>query len=245
MKGYGFAIPFLYFFGLNVCATLDLIYRKQKYQDYLSRLEALKGDNSSQRDLANQELADINDRLSDCLKNIKQLTDKAVIQQSYYLLGVPVTLLLIYQFYLKGFSLATLFLVLLIGFAIIAHNVMKSHLVHNQKLTPTVDVNSAELPTYLISKLSYISSGLDIKKYRIILLGIFFVLFFPPLLYYAFSLLDHTLTPSVVWLISFVLSAGYWSFYFNKQLGMINDIEEKLSAIDYELTLLLTPQESM
>ena len=192
----------------------------------------------------NQELTDINDRLSDHLVRIKQLTDQTTIQQSYYLLGIPVVLLLMYQLYRASFSLAGFLLVLMIVF-FIAHNVMKSHLVHNQKLTPTVDVNSAELPTYLISKLSYISSGLDIKKYRIILLGIFFVLFFPPLLYYAFSLLDHTLTPSVVWLISFVLSAGYWSFYFNKQLGMINDIEEKLSAIDYELTLLLTPQESM
>lgn len=223
---------------------MDLIYRKQKYQDYLSRLEALKGDNVSQHNQSNQELADINNRLSDHLRNIKQLTDKDVIQQSYYLLAVPAALLLIYQFYLAGFSLAAFFLVLLIAFPIIAHNVMKSLLVHNSKLVPTVNANQAEMPPYLISKQSYVSSGLDIKKYRIILLWIFFILFFPPMLYYAFSLVDHSLTPSVVWLISYVLSIGYWSFYFNQQLAVIKSIEEELSAIDQELTLLLAPQES-
>ncbi len=240
MKGYGFAIPFLYFIGLNVLGTLDLIYRKQKYQDYLSRLEALKKDGATTPIAVNQELAEINNRLSDHLVRIKQLTDQATIQQSYYILGIPVTLLLIYQLYKSGFSLAVFFLVLLLVFYAIVKYVMKALIAHNKDLTPSVNANQAVMPSYLHSKLSYVNSGLDIKKYRVILLGIFYITFFPCLLYYASTLFDLSLTSATLWLISHALSVGYWIFYFNSQLSTFRIIEEELTTIDHELSLLLT-----
>ena len=226
--------------GLNVTGTLDLIYRKQKYQDYLSRLEALKQVGTPPTQLPRKEYSDINDRLSVLLKSIKQLTDKAVVKQAYYLLGIPVTLLVLYHIYLTGVGLAVVFLTLLLAFFIAAHYVMKSLVDQNKTLTLTTDIVSGDMPTYLISKLSYINSGLDIKKYRVILLGLFFILFFPALLYYGFNLLDHSMTSSTIWLISFIFSVGYWTYYFKNRLDPISDIEEELSTIDYELNQLLT-----
>ena len=226
--------------GLNVTGTLDLIYRKQKYQNYLSRLEALKQVGTPPTQLPRKEYSDINDRLSDQLVSIKQLADKAVIKQAYYLLGIPVTLLVLYHIYLTGLGLAAVFITLLLAFSIVAHYVMKSLVDHNKNLTPSVVVDKANMPSYLMSKLAYISSGLDIKKYRILLLGLFFIMFFPALLYYGFNLLDHSLTSSTIWLISFVFSVGYWTYYFKNRLDPISEIEEELSTIDYELNQLLT-----
>ncbi len=232
-------IPFQYFMGLKVTGTLDLIYRKQKYQDYLSRLESLKHAGTTPVQQSKQEYIDINNQLTDQLQSIKQLTDKAIVAQGYYILGIPVTLLLLHQAYIAGFSLGAIFLILLITFFMIAHTIMKSLIALNKTLTPIVEVDNADMPSYLISKMSYVNSGLDIKKYRVLLLGLFYVLFFPALLYYGFNLLNHSLTSSTIWLISFVLSTGYWIFYFKNRLEPVTDIEVELSIIDRELTQLI------
>ena len=218
---------------------MDLIYRKQKYQDYLSRLEAIKGDVSTQRQVPKQEFTDLNNRLSDQLKAIKELTDKSVIKQAYYLLGIPTFLLLLFNLYKTGFGPAVFFIVLLVVFFFIADNFMKALITHSQQLIPAADVNQSHMTSYLLNKLEYVSSGLDIKKYRAILLGIFFLLFFPALLFYTFNLITHSLSSSTVWLIAFAVSVVYWSFYFNKQLAPLKEIEEELTVIDHELNQLL------
>lgn len=207
---------------------MDLIYRKEKYQNYLKKLAKLRGDD--QDPLKEDHLEKIQHGVNDILDDLRDKSDITEIKLIYTLLSVPLIAILAYYSWKQGFQVAFFYLIGILLFFSIASYVMKNVIKANLsvKWQNNTDLSSE---IYLSNKLSYVSTAIHIKEKRIELLQLFYCLFFAPLLFYLFVLIRGGTPFGKLWIglaIAYLLSSPWWYFYFNNEKKEIKSTRQLL-----------------
>lgn len=197
---------------------MDLIYRKEKYERFLKKLDKLKGNN-----VVNEELDHVNimrDGVNDILEDLRDKSDLEEIRLIYTLLIVPLVIILGLYCYLQSLFPALYVIIALLLFFAMASFMMKSAIKENKILGLNQGINKSSDETFLSSKIIYASSAIGIKEKRNELVQIFYVVFFPLLIYFAFWLIfDYPPFDDAIigLLLAYLLGSPLWYYFFDQE----------------------------
>lgn len=214
---------------------MDLIYRKKKYREFLSKLQELKGHGSNQTIESNPYTA-INDQLVELLSELRGKADLVFTRNAYILLAFPLSLILVYRSYYDGLGITFGLLICVFLFFLISHFIMKNLIKINNTKSRKKDEPSENGLLHIWDKINYVNSIIDIKTYRFILLAGFYVLFFPILLAYLYQVIYFPNASLVVWILSFILSVSYWTIYYYHDIAFYLELKELVNGIKKQLT---------
>lgn len=220
---------------------MDMLHRKTRYQKVLTRLHKVESESAASG--GNQEIyASIQDEVNQMIESLRSRGDQSNAKTHFILLGISLLIVLIWHSIVTGSYLSNSIILLLCGAALaISQYRMKQVIQASQDNAPRKLQQSQDLKEFITLKMRYLDTAMDIKKARLLLVALFYILFCPILLV---KLHEAALgsTPfdstGVAYLIAYLLGAVLWFIYFNRCFEVYDDIEDTMGYISSKLETL-------
>lgn len=214
---------------------MDTQYRKEQYQRIISKVNAFKGSASTGQEVHDKHLSFLQDEVNQLIESIRNRGDQSNSKIHYLLLAVPLTLILIWDSITSGFDWINLVCLLFMGMALyLTHYKMEQ--LHDEARAIKKDQKGppSTARAFILTKLGYLEKAMEIKKMRLLMVSIFYMLFFPLLLVKLHGLVLGTMafdSASMAYGISYVLAGALWFFYYNRAFEFYDGIEENVELI--------------
>jgi len=88
--------------------------------------------------------------------------------------------------------------------------------------------------TFIFTKIDYLERAMDIKKSRLLLISLSYMILFPIFLVRLHELAFGSIafdSVQISFLIAYLVGAGLWYFYYNRAFEMYDEIEQSLDYI--------------
>lgn len=213
---------------------MDLIHRKEKYKEYLKKIEKAKSDDGDFKFVEALEA-----RSEVILRELREQNDKGVMNLALVLVTIPFALLSIYSYYQHGTNIMLIPIAMLILYLIYyrfkmlsAARRVKEYRIDNRDKVSDKDIN------WLKKKIEYITYGIEVKLARLRMIKLFYMIFFPLLL----VLLAEFIFDSIAFgnrffsfFVAFLIGGLFWHYFFNDE---IYDLEETQTDLIRKMRLL-------
>lgn len=184
-------------------------------------LEKLAAQRESGKKLEFSLSEDIGTFLNNKLEELRDQGDHKESLIEYLILLAPLSIAILYGlFYSELKLLMAVFLVLLISYLLYANFKMKDLIQQNHGLKWKEEFkNNAAL--FLQSKILYLKSAIRIKYTRFWLIRIFYLVFFPILLFSTYYLINNSWAfdnVQIFIILCLLIGSPYWVWYFQKRM---------------------------
>jgi len=200
---------------------MDLIHRKEKYREYLKKIEKVKTDVND-----NTEFSSLKGKADHILNDLKSQQDGKEFVYIISLLTVPLVFFILALNIRNGYGAMLIPLVLVLIFIIYYRlkmiecaKMVKSYRVENK------DNVSDENLDWLSKKIEYVIYGMEVKLTRLRLVKLFYVFFFPTLLVFLYEYFFETIPFSNIFIaygVAFLLGGIFWHYFFTSE---VEDLE--------------------
>lgn len=211
---------------------MDGIYRKTKHSALLDKLNKLSGEPDSNEADKVQVLQDEVNRIIESLRN---RGDQSNARIHYFLLVVPLILVLMWNLWISDKILEN---TLIVAAMLIALGLIHLRIGVSIRRSHDAHLSLSKLPnnskSFISTKLAYLEYALDIKKTRLVLVCLFYILFFPVLLVKLFTNAIGSIPFNSIWfayIIAFLISGVMWYFFFSKSFEIYDQIDEDIKLI--------------
>ncbi len=212
---------------------MDGMYREGRYQQLIEKLNRIQS--SDYPDDAPNKYEVLQVEVNSIIESLRHRGDQSNAKIHYVLLIVPLVIVLIVQSVIEKEYLENALLLFGIGIILLIIRfrtnltIKKSHQAHQ---------SSGGLPNdsknFILTKLTYLEYAMDIKKTRLVLAALFYMIFFPVLLV-KLHLITFVNEPfdslGIAYLIAYLLGAALWYFYYNRAFELYDGIEEEIELI--------------
>ncbi len=213
---------------------MDLIYRKEKYREYLRRLNQLKEDNDYKA-----HINELREGINAVLNDLRDKSDIAQVHMYYAILLIPILVVLIWSgIQSREIGWPFIPLVLLVTFFVVANLLMKNVIASNIELKWKGEISENNERSFLQYKIEYLKTGLRVKTMRMTLLQTFYFVFFPFLLVFLYRLIQNTdAFGHIAWdyIIAFAMSAPAWWFFFKRDRENQDEIYDVINRFETAL----------
>jgi len=213
---------------------MDLIHRKEKYKEYLKKIEKAKSD-----DVDYKFVEALEARSEVILQELREQNDKKEMNLALALIFIPFTLLSAASFIRDGanlllipYAMVVLYLIYYRVKMLSAAKMVKEYKIDNRDNVSDKDIN------WLSKKIEYISYGIEVKLTRLRMAKVFYMIFFPLLL----VLLSEFVYGSIPFgnrvlsfFVAFLVGGLWWHYIFNDH---IEDLEENQTDMMKKMKLL-------
>lgn len=211
---------------------MDLIYRKDQYNNIRKKLLQLRGeiDNSPEGNATPSEHMMISKGIDTILTHLHNQKEYVHYRLIYGMLIIPLAVVLLISLVRGDYLLPGVYLLGVAVYLYLAHIRMEQVINDNRELA---DYDSDDTTAFLRNKINYISSALDIKASRAQLLMIAWCVFFAPLMAYAYRVIMGAHAFGSLWIslgVAYLLAIPFWYYYFFQSL-------REYAEIDYQLGL--------
>ena len=206
---------------------MDLIHRKEKYKEYLKKIEKAKSDDGDDKFYQALEV-----RSELILKELKEQNDKGEMNIAIALVSIPLTILALLYYVKDGLNFMMIPLGLLLLFLIYyrtkmlgAARMVKEYRIDNRDKVADKDIN------WLKKKIEYITYGIEVKLTRLRLVKVFYMIFFPLFLLligeYIFKYIPFN-NRFISFFVAFLIGGLFWHYFFNVEITELEDDQEDL-----------------
>lgn len=207
---------------------MDLIHRKEKYKEYLKKIEKAKSGDGDFKFIEALEA-----RSEVILNELRDQNDKREMNLAIAFITIPFTLLAAISYFKVGASFALIPFGLLLIYLVVyrlrmqaAARAVKKYRIDNRDKVADKDIN------WLKKKIEYITYGIEVKLARLRLTKIFYMIFFPLLL----VLLGEFLFGEIYFgnrflslFVAFLIGGLFWHYFFNEQIDEMEEIQSDLT----------------
>lgn len=185
-----------------------------------------------------EKLRDIHIKVESIYEYLKNTRSSFIYKLIFFFLFSACSISFIIHIFMYGLSFGLIFLIFLIIFFFYYIYMVKLSLKKHIK-TGIPEKTDPENPNFLRERIRYVSEGIKVSLDRAGLLKIFYMAFFPLLI---FSLVDIIKGPFGVasYLLIFVMAsmigAGVWFYYFRLDIGEITEDIEELEQLHNEIS---------
>jgi len=207
---------------------MDLIHRKEKYNEYLKKIEKAKSDDAG--DYKFYEALEARSEL--ILKDLREQNDKLEMNLALALIAAPIFLLSIASYVKHGFTLMLLPLLLLIIYLVYfrinmlsAVRMVKEYRIDNRDKVSDRDIN------WLKKKIEYIVYGVEVKLTRLRAMKVYYIFFFPILLVLLAGYIFNEVPFGNLFIgffVAFLIGGLFWHYFFNAEIDELQDIQDDL-----------------
>lgn len=217
---------------------MDAMYRKGRYQEIVKKVNLFKSQSSDDA-TPDGKYALLQEEVNKIIESLRNRGDQQNVRSHYILLAVPLFSILIWHMIKYGTYTSDAILLFLAGVAFaLANYRMNRVITRSQDETPKKVTPSSNTKEFILLKMSYIDKAMDIKRSRLLLVSLFYIIFFPILLIklHEVALNKVPFDSSVMaYSLAFVVGGTLWYFYFNRAFEVYEDIQESLSYINANL----------
>lgn len=206
---------------------MDLIHRKEKYKEYLKKIEKAK---SSDGDF--QFVEALEARSEVILRDLREQNDKGVMNMALLIVTIPFALLSTYSYYQFGANIMLIPVAMLVLYLIYyrfkmlsAARMVKEYRIDNRDKVSDKDIN------WLKKKIEYITYGIEVKLSRLRMVKLFYMIFFPLLL----VLFSEFIFGSIAFgnrffsfFVAFLIGGLFWHYFFNNEIDELEEIQTDL-----------------
>lgn len=214
---------------------MDLIHRKEKYNEYLKKIEKAKSDDGDYKFIEALEA-----RSEIILNELRDQNDKGEMNFALALIYIPITILTAFSFYKDGTTLPIVLFGLMIVYLIYyrvkmlsAAKTVKDYRIENRDKVADRDIN------WLKKKIEYITYGIEVKLSRLRLTKVFYMIFFPLLLILLAEIIFGQISFNnrfISLFVAFIVGGLWWGpLIFNDE---IEDLEENQSDLIQKMKLI-------
>jgi len=207
---------------------MDLIHRKEKYNQYLKKIEKAKSEDEG--DYKFYEALEARSEL--ILKDLREQNDKLETNLAIALIAIPIFLLGILSYITSGFNSMMIPLILLTIFLVYyrikmlgAARMVKEYRIDNRDKVSDRDIN------WLSKKIEYITHGIEVKLTRLRSIKVYYIFFFPILLVLLGEYLYGEIpfrNLFIAFFLAFVIGGLFWHYFFNAEIDELEDTQEDL-----------------
>jgi len=198
---------------------------QDQYQEYLKRIKLAEHNHS-----ANFAMRQLNDKAEQILASLKSQITVADYRKIFLILFIPFITVAAWSFFLYGGYGRIVALVLLIGYSVYMRIQIKKDI--DDSRTSENGETSKDI-VGVESKVLYIRKGLGIKRKRVSLMKIFYMIFFPIFLYMVVETLIGGIPFQSSFLgltIAFLIGSFVWTIYFAEDLEELNYFEQSIES---------------
>ena len=217
-----------------------------------------KGNYDQHMNMVNTSKELLNDSI--VLRSIKDNVDRKIEESQsslntkdiglFLILAIPLFLVVLYATYVFGFSWRIIAGLGMIGFFVVYYTITNDNDLELDMPSPGLHNDDPRPLKFLEMKVDYLSGQNDLKKTRLALLRMFYIIFFPFLCYFLFELvLGHTPFKNILLglVVSILMSAMAWFLFFKGDFESIeydgNQLREYKKLIHQHFVSLQDEQE--
>lgn len=185
----------------------------------------------------NFRLRDIHIDAENIFEDIKTSKSSFIYKTIFYMLFMISFVVFLFHTINFGISYGTLFLVLLLVYFMYFIYSIKVALRTNIK-SPKSDKIDPESPSFLKSRINYITEGIKVTSVRIKLVRNFYIIFFPLMsfvLIFLFRGESSIKSLIITFIISILIGGVFWYYYFKTDLLEIDSELEELNELNQKL----------
>lgn len=207
---------------------MDLIHRKEKYNQYLKKIEKAKSEDDG--DYKFYEALEARSEL--ILKDLREQNDKLEMNLAIALIAIPIFLLGVLSYIKLGFNSMMIPLIMLTIFLVYyrikmlgAARMVKEYRIDNRDKVADRDIN------WLNKKLEYITYGIEVKLTRLRLIKVYYIFFFPILLVLLGEYVSGEIpfrNLFIAFFVAFVFGGLFWHYFFNSEIDELEDTQDDL-----------------
>ena len=222
---------------------MDTLHRTSRYQQLSSNLHKLA--TGSEKDAASYTedvYTSILEEVNQIIESLRNRGDQDNAKAHYVIITALLATVLVWHSIVTGRYITDLMvLFLLIAFLFIAQYRMKQVISIGQQSTPKKLDGVQNKKEYISLKMRYLHTVINIKKARLLLVAIGYIIFSPiTLVKLHVAALGTTPFDSIkiAYLIAYILAGTLWFIYFNRSFEIYDDIEKTIEFISDKLKVL-------
>ena len=217
--------------------VMDAMYRKGRYEAIMRKLNEIQ--TSAVDDIESQKIQVLQDEVNEIIESLRNRSEQADARVHYLLLIVPLVFILLWHSYAfqEFLSAAVILFTMVIALGLIHFRIG----IAIKNSVPSMGINSNEQESqsnFIIQKLEYLNYALDIKKTRLVLLALFYIVFFPILLVKLYELAAERVAfddSSTAYIVAYLIGGALWFFYYNRSFELYDHIDEEVELIRQSL----------
>ena len=217
---------------------MDAMYRKSRYQEIVKKVNLLRSQSPDDL-MSDDKYVLLQEEVNKIIESLRHTGDQENARIHYILLAVPFVSILIWHMIKYEAYTSDILLLILIGVALsLANYRMNLVIKKSQQETPKNVTASSSSKEFIQLKISYLDKAMDIKRSRLLLVSLFYIIFSPILLIKLHEVGLNKVpfdSSMMAYGLAFVIAGALWYFYFNRAFEGYEDIEESLSYINGNL----------
>lgn len=220
---------------------MDLIHRKTRYQEFLSKIHKVESQLSSKGD--NRAIYEsMQEEVNSIIESMRNRGDQSNAKIHFVILIVLLVIVLVWHSVIYHAYLSNAIILVVMGIALLLAQYRMTQVIKiSQSNAPNAYSGSENIKAFIMTKMRYLDTAMDIKKARLLLVALFYMIFCPVLLVKLHEVALGS-TPfdsnSVAYLIAYLLAGGLWFVYFNRSFEVYDDITETMDHISDRLKTL-------
>ncbi len=212
---------------------MDTLYRKSNYEAIVKKLNRLV-QGSDNIDIAEKHEL-LQGEVNQIIESLRNRGDQSNARIHYILLAVPLALIAVWHMITTASYALNISILLMIGILIaLAHFRMKKVITESQSNSPQSASPASDSAAFILMKMTYVEKAMDIKRSRLLLVSIFYILLFP-----LFLIRLHDITFEGVafesgvmaYVVAYLIGGALWFFYYNRAFEVYEDIDKSLDYI--------------
>ncbi len=211
---------------------MDAMYRKSRYQEIVKKVNLFQNQNDATSD---DKYHMLQEEVNKIIESLRNRGDQENASIHYILLGVPLVIILIWHMITTGSYAADIIMLLAIVVAIgLAHYRMNIVIKESQNDTPDKVGASSNGKKFILLKMTYLEKAMDIKRSRLLLVSLFYILFSPIFLIRLHEVGLNGIpfdSVAMAYGLAYLISGALWYIYFNRAFEVYEDIDDSLSYI--------------
>ena len=217
---------------------MDAMYRKSRYQEIVKKVNLFKN-HSNTAVASDDKYVMLQDEVNKIIESLRNRGDQENARIHYILLVVPLAAILVWHMIKYGPYTSDIIILVLIGVAFaLAHYRMNVVIKESQNNAPQKVAPTSDSKEFIQMKMAYLEKALDIKRSRLLLVSLFYIIFSPVLLIKLHEVALGTIpfdSSPMAYGLAFLVAGALWYFYFNRAFEVYEDIEDSLSYINANL----------
>ncbi len=222
---------------------MDTLHRTTRYQRLSAKLHKLAtGSNKEGAPSSDDIYTSIIDEVNSIIASLRNRGDQSNSKAHFIILTVLMIVVLVWHSIASGGYIGDLIILLLLGaFLFVSQYRMKQVITLSQDNVPKKLEGAQNKRQFIMLKMKYLDTAMDIKKARLLLVAIFYILFTPIMLVKLHeAALGSTPFDStwVAYLVAYLVAGTLWYMYFNRSFEIYDDIENTMDFISDKLKVL-------
>ncbi len=216
---------------------MDAMYRKSRYQEIVKKVNLFKGQNK--HNVTSDKYTMLQEEVNKIIESLRNTGDQENARIHYILLTVPLVCILVWHMIKYSAYTSDTIVLILIGVAFaLANHKINLVIKKSQEESPKNVAPSSNSKEFIQLKMSYLEKAMDIKRSRLLLVSLFYIIFSPILIIKLHEVALNKVpfdSSAMAYGLAYVVGGALWYFYFNRAFEVYDDIEESLSYINANL----------